>query len=156
MGEGTDRWGGKDDDARLFSRCAARGKGRGEGAHCKPPSGLQWSSVSCSVISTCGGPPLLPSSPLPAGIIADLMNRPPTLGELDNDNEDDNDKRSSTAPNLRLPVRRISPSVHREARGRTVRPAFSRRSARLPDVGAKTSEREASSRRPYTLYSRES
>lgn len=93
-------------------------------------------------------------SPLTAGIIADLMNRPPTLGELD-DNEDDNDKRSSAAPNLRPPVRRISPSVHREARERTVRPASSRRSARLPGVSAKTSEREASSRRLYTLYLRE-
>lgn len=77
---------------------------------------------------------------------------PLNLGGLDNDNEDDNDKRSCSESSS---SRRILFSVHREARGRTVKPAFSRRSARLPGVGVRILGREASSRRLYTLYSRE-
>lgn len=77
-------------------------------------------------------------------------------GETDNDNEDDNDKRPSNYTALRRifdPV--ISPCVSlREARRRTARPAFSRRSAKQPGVSAKTQGKEASSRRSCTLHSR--
>lgn len=65
------------------------------------------------------------------------------------------------APNLRPPPPlpsplRISSSVHREARGRMVKPVSSRQSAGPPGVDARMSAREASSRRSYTPYSRES
>lgn len=110
------------------------------GSLCKPPPGLQPGTFrgNINVLS---------------GIIANLMNRSPTLEEResDNDNEDDNDKRSSFALESSSPY--ISSYVRREARRRTARPVSSRRSARLPGVSARTWEKELLSKKFYTPYS---